>query len=40
MRVDEYGHPLDGTNTYVWNGHRQCRQCKREYKARVKAKEL
>jgi hypothetical protein len=39
--VCKHGHPLDEVNTYKWvtpDGfiHRQCRQCKRDYKDRKK----
>lgn len=30
------GHAYADGNLYQWKGHRQCRQCKRDYKARIK----
>lgn len=29
-----HGHEYVGDNLYVWNGHRRCRQCKRDRKGR------
>lgn len=30
------GHPLSGSNLYLWNGHKHCRICKRRRKQLVK----
>jgi hypothetical protein len=33
------GHAYADGNLYEWKGHRQCRQCKRDYKSRIKVGE-